>query len=479
MLRKAGVVIEENSTVLPEFFVYRCVTPPETLFKNICQLAIGGKLDIAIIEERCVVESGHIYNPLVGMSTIIPEFASIDEIVERIYSDFVRSVNLLSPCRDRLSVLLSGGLDSSIVYAVCKNLYDIKDSYSTIFPFENLVDDVEKKYALSAAEFFNSEHCLFQTDTNKYLYGFLESISTAEEPLHHLQSVLLYLLFKHGIPGNRNVIVSGEGADGIFGMSWHHWIHRWNRRKAVYKPLSMEPLFHLIKLVSRITNRGYGFVNTINAGKGINRRLDDPRNIMYSYTNYGSEDWVCDYFNVNRKNIIENKYESIRQFENNSIYDIFTVMDIITDISITKSIWSKLSEGSNKIMYYPFYNTKLLQNALSIKWETKLKEPKYILRRIAKDLHVADFIIERPKSGFGITPSKWATKGSVFEPLVPLASKCFDKSIIAHFQSIKPKSAMTFWNILNYSIWKRLCIDNEPLDVLSEELSRSISNHDH
>jgi len=81
---------------------------------------------------------------------------------------------------------------------------------------------------------------------------------------------------------------------------------------------------------------------------------------------------------------------------------------------------------------------------------SSLKEAKHILRLIAKQLCVADFIIERPKSGFGIAPSKWANKGGIFEPLIPLASKCFDKNIIRHFQSVEPKNAMTFWNILNY-----------------------------
>lgn len=46
MLRKAGVKIEENQSVLPEFFVYRYVMPPQTLYKNIEQLAAGGKLRI-------------------------------------------------------------------------------------------------------------------------------------------------------------------------------------------------------------------------------------------------------------------------------------------------------------------------------------------------------------------------------------------------------------------------------------------------
>ena len=479
MLRKAGLIIEENRDVLPEFFVYRCVTPPKTLYKNINQLTIGSKLDIALINGKCVVESEHTYNPLNVKSAAFAESASIDEITEQIFTNLCQSINFLDTCSNRLSVILSGGLDSSVLFATCKNLFGINKSYSTSYPFEDVRNDVEKEYALSAAKSFDSDHCLYQTDINEYLYGFLESISIAEEPVHHLQSVLLYLLFKKGIPGNKNIIISGEGADGIFGMSLHHWIYHWNKHKAIYKLLSIDPIFFLMKAVSRITKRGCGFISVINAGKGINRRLDDPGNIIYSFTNFGSEDWVCEYFNVSREDIIENKYESIKPFEHNSIYDIFTMMDIISDISATQSIWSKLSEGSGKILYYTFYNTELLQNAFSIKWQTKLKESKHILRRIARQLNVADFIIERPKSGFGIAPSKWVNKGGVFEPLIPLASKCFDKNIITHFQSIKPKRAMMFWNILNYSIWKRLCIDNEPLGNLCEELSRSISDLKH
>ena len=36
-------------------------------------------------------------------------------------------------------------------------------------------------------------------------------------------------------------------------------------------------------------------------------------------------------------------------------------------------------------------------------------------------------------------------------------------------QSTEPKKSMTFWNMLNYSIWKRLCIKNEPIEILLEE----------
>ena len=476
MLKEAGVIIQENTSVLPEFFVYRYITPPKTLYKNINQLLIGSKLHIALINGQCIIESEHKYNPFSFNSGISPESISTEKSVERTYTDLTQSINHLDPCRNRLSVLLSGGLDSSILFAICREAFGISKSHSTSYPFENAIDDVEKEYAASAAEAFKSDHHFYEADNNEFLYGLLEAISTAEEPLHHLQSVMFHLLFKKGLSQDKDIVISGQGADGVFGLGLHNQIYNHGNNNVVYRLLSRDPLFSIVKAASRITGRGSRFINIINRNVPIYKKLKDPSSVIYSLGNYGSEEWVCNYFNVRKKDIIKNRYESIKQFVHKSIYDVISMLDIIGDVSITQSIWSKLAEGNGKILYYPFNSSKLLNNAFSIEWETKLKQPKNILRGVARVLHIPEIIINRPKSGFGISPSKWANKGGIFDPLVPLVLKCFDKNIIMNMQSIEPKSAMTFWNILNYSIWKRLCIDNESLDVLREELSRCISD---
>ena len=95
-------------------------------------------------------------------------------------------------------------------------------------------------------------------------------------------------------------------------------------------------------------------------------------------------------------------------------------------------------------------------------------------KEIARQSNLPKFIINRPKSAFGVRSKTWSMKGGVFEPLVPLASKVFDEKQIRYMQSSDPKKAMTFWNMLNYSIWKRLCINNEPLDDLIEELNEAM-----
>ena len=101
----------------------------------------------------------------------------------------------------------------------------------------------------------------------------------------------------------------------------------------------------------------------------------------------------------------------------------------------------------------------------------KLKKPKNILRFVAHKLEIPEEIINRQKSGFGINPELWAQKDGIFESLIPLTKKFFNEEEIRKMQSSDLKKAMTYWNMLNYSIWKRLCINNEPVDTLLEEIT--------
>ncbi len=50
----------------------------------------------------------------------------------------------------------------------------------------------------------------------------------------------------------------------------------------------------------------------------------------------------------------------------------------------------------------------------------------------------------------------------------------FEEGEIRRLQVADERTAMTYWNILNYALWRRLCIDNEPLSVLEGELEESL-----
>ena len=465
LLRKAGVPIEENIDALPEFFIYRYVMPPNTLYKNINQLSLGCQLQLYIENGKCVIRSINIYNLAAENQNI----KSIFDGSKKVYEYLNESILQLSPYKDEIAVLLSGGLDSSLISKICRDNFALKTSYSSGYPFEPPWSNVEKKYAFSAAEALGINHHYYEPDSQKYLRGFLEAISLAEEPLHHLQSVLLHLLWKNEIPKNNKIILCGQGGGSVFGSNYSFYLNE-HRNEMPFRLMFTKPGINILRIISTIAGKGEQLVDIINKSTS-EFLLSDPKNPIWSWMGYGSKNWVCNYFHVNEEDIIKERYNFINRFCNRSINDIWSLYSLFSDEDMTLSIWSKLGEGNNKIIYFPFYDLALLNYVFSIPWKIKLQQPKDILRKeIGRQSNIPEFILTRPKSSFGISSRFWAKKGGIFEPLVPLASKVFDEKEMRKMQSTDPKKAMTFWNILNYSVWKRLCINNEPLEVLLEEL---------
>jgi asparagine synthetase B (glutamine-hydrolysing) len=472
LLKRAGVRIEENLDVLPEFFIYRYVMPPNTLYKNISQLSVGELLKVSPSDgnKSTIVESEG-FNPFTSRIDI--DTASDDEIAEKTLELLKESIVKLRPVKDKIAVLLSGGLDSSILSKICDDEYSLDSSYSTGYPFENSHENIEKEYAFSAARSFGLDHVYHEASEIDYFQNFIKAISSAEVPIHHLQSVMLYSLFKRGIPAIKNIVLLGEGADSISGSSLHHMFFQ--SQKIWRKLFSTSLLYQTINLASKITGKGKIFLKTIN----ISRQpfsVSDPDNIVWSLGAYGSKKWVLEYFGVNKEDIIKNRYQNIKKYENESLLDIFTLQGLFGEGYVSQSIWSKLAESQKKIAYYPFYNPELISYLFSIPWKVKLKNPKHIFREVAKKLKIPESIVSRPKSSFGLEVKGWAERGGIFEPLVPLASKVFDNEQIIRLQSSDSKKAMSFWNILNYSIWKRLFIKGEPPGVLIEELNKQFSD---
>jgi asparagine synthetase B (glutamine-hydrolysing) len=463
LLRSAGVPIKENTDVLPEFFVFRFVMPPNTLYKNIYRLFCNGQLQVKITNNKCIIKSQKLYHPPQQNKKI----TSNTESAIKLYDYLTESLKKLHFRKDELTVLLSGGIDSSILSNICKVNSLTKTSYSTKYPFEDPVFEIEKNYSLSAAQALDMNHHYYEPTNQDYLRGIIEAINNAEEPLHHLQSVLFHLLFKKGIPPEKQIIVNGQGAGTTFGSNYHLYAHN----RIFFKLLSKRPAINLLKKISKFSPRVQRNLVDILDKPFSNNSFSDPKNLIWSWMDYGSKNWVCTHFNVTENDIIRDRYKIIKNFENLSVNDIWSLYSLFGDEQISLSIWSKIGEENKKILYFPYYDQTVLDYAFSIPWKLKLKRPEGDLRKkLAHQAQIPPFIINRPKSSFGMRSDRWAEKDSIFQSMIPLASKILNEKEICAMQSSEPKKAMTFWNMINYSIWKRLWINNEPLEVLIEEL---------
>ena len=277
-------------------------------------------------------------------------------------------------------------------------------------------------------------------------------------------------MLKNAFPDNKKLIISGMGADGIFGDKF--MFNMYKSDKPFWRVLGKQPFLSLMQATANTTTKGKRFTNLLKE-KSKNRSFNDPNNMLWTGGQYGLKQWVLNEFNTTEEAIVAGRQAAMKNFENRSIYVQLEALDYLGNI--TQSIWSKLAEGNGKIMYYPYFYEPVVDVANSLDLKIKLKRPKYVLLKVAHNLGVPKFITHRKKSGFGINRKDWAVQDGPLHVLRPLIAKVFDEHKLDHIQSTDPQKAMLYWNVINYALWKRICVDGESKETLLKELQHAIN----
>lgn len=456
-LKALGVPLRENKAGLPEFFVYRYLTAPSTLFQDIFTLPLGASLRIDVGRDGKLVES--LEWP--KWFDAPPANRPAQEVVDLIREDLKMSVSNLAPRRDQVADLFSGGVDSSILYKLAHDHLGLCESHSSGYPFEDESTNVEKQYALSASKAFGSTHTYHEYSTDEYLSGLIQAVVHGETTLNHLQTVLFELMFRDGFHTDTEVIISGLGADAVFGLPVMYNYHRY---RYLLKP-AVVPLSRLaVRIVGKPKNLEVYSHHTWDTD------FANPKNGLWTMGEYGDRRWAKQYFGVEDDALVATRMNVVKQFNVRSILDAFSILDTIASVSYTQDLWGKLAQTYGMTMYFPFNSPAMLKPVYALPWEAKLAEPKRFLREVGQSIGVPNFILTRPKRGFGVGAEHWAPRGGAFEPLVRLAAPVFGEDILRQFQKPDIKPAMTFWNLINYAVWKRIWIDETPAEVLQQEL---------
>jgi len=462
-LRRAGVELAADGGVLPEVLVYRIVLPPRTLYRDVRALPAGASLEVEIGERGCQAPVVRPWVPPSGGSAPADPVAAVEERLRA-------AVDLLAPAADDLVVLLSGGLDSSVLYRLCRERFATRDTWSISNTFGG-EDDLEKPYAFSAAEALGADHHWRGVDEAGYRSAFLRALARAEEPLHHVQSVLIHEVVVGARPEGGGVVVCGEGADSVFGQELQRLIHRADRLR--YRILAHRPLRDLLRAAVRVTGRDPTFADFLGARRRGDLPLEDPRHLLWTVGAYGSAAWVREHLGAGEESLVAARRAALAHVRDRPLLDLVTLLGVLGDAASTQAIWDKLAEAAGSRMVYPFSDPDLLDLAFRLPWALKLREPKHLLREAARGLGVPAFVVERPKAGFGVHERHWARPGGAFDPFIPLAAKHVDEAWLRGLLDGDSAHAMTFWSLLNHAIWRRLAIDGEPFEDLEAELRES------
>jgi asparagine synthetase B (glutamine-hydrolysing) len=451
LLRKVGVELRENFEALPEYFTFGIIFPPRTIFTHIYQLPTGRKLFLKVTKGEVHI-TGFQDECIDTRKKRIPE----EKIVETIFNYITDSIRVLEPLTNKACFLLSGGMDSTILFKVWEYMGFNIDTYSAGYAFED--PNYEKEYAVSAAEAFDVRHENFEITEDEYKPALIDTIYRSEAPLPAMQSVLLHLLLKKYLPRHKHLVINGDHGEAM-GYKGEKYNVYYYKKSLNYKFLNfldknIHPLYNLIKARAPYYPK-------------VSCEISDPNNILWHPR--GDIEWVLDYFKTTTQDAIDNRVEVIKNFQKESLLDTIQYRIVINGAN-EDELWGKLADGNRRIFHFSYTYPPYIKYSFQIPYDIMYKTPRYFFDKIARELNVPEFILTRKKLGFN--PITKLPNG-FFDPLIQLASKIMDIETLSSMRdfNLMDNRFWTLWYSLNYSIWKRLWIKDEAKDALIEEIT--------
>ena len=200
-----------------QFMLHASVPAPFTVLRGVRKLGQGATLSIDAA--GCTTEKR--YWALRAQRPARPR--SEAEWTEAIHAALRTAVKKRSEIADvKVGVLLSGGLDSSLLVALLAEL-GVSDLMTFSVGFEDQPEERgnEFEYSDAVADYFGTRHHKYAIPNSEVLRRLPEAVDCMAEPMVSQDVVSFYLLSEQ-VSQTVKVVQSGQGADEVFaGYSWH------------------------------------------------------------------------------------------------------------------------------------------------------------------------------------------------------------------------------------------------------------------
>ena len=218
LLAGGGVDTTPDSVALHHLFSLHAVTPaPFTVLKGVRKLEQGATLSVDMRGATALRRywSLQAQRPATAKSD--------DEWREAIHEALRAAVKKRIDIADvKVGVLLSGGLDSSLLAALLAE-QGVDDLMTFSIGFEDQPEErgSEFEYSDAVAQHIGSRHHRYAIANDEVLRRLPEAVDNMAEPMFGQDAVAFYLLAEQ-VAQTVKVVQSGQGADEVFaGYAWH------------------------------------------------------------------------------------------------------------------------------------------------------------------------------------------------------------------------------------------------------------------
>jgi asparagine synthase (glutamine-hydrolysing) len=449
---------------------------PFLLQKNkrykINKLALDCYLTLGYVPgDLCILEGFHklkpanslLFNTLNGEFKVweywdIPNYESINDdidpnnLIDELEELLQNSVNLQLTADVPIGVLLSGGVDSSLITAMaCRSSKSVK-TFTIGFPGYGQKD--ESSHAELISKYFGTEHILLNAEIpNSDLI--LSLAKQFDEPMVDSSMIPTYMV-SNLVKKHCTVALGGDGGDELFGgYTSHKSFYSLSKRYQDIPLCARASISNIAKKFLPVGFKGRNYL--MNIGLDFNRDLP-----LYS-----------ELFDSNfRKKLLPNNDNTLAEIIKTNLAS--TDIDIIQRLTRTdfknylpEDILVKVDRASmmNSLeIRAPFLDYRLIEFAYTkvpTSMKTSTLDQKIILKQLAKRLLPKEFDFQR-KQGFSIPIYDWLNKSGSFRDLfwsVLRDSECiFDIKIINKLLEGQDKgysNGERIFSLVLFELWRR------------------------
>ena len=434
-----------NPEAVKTYFIYGYIPAPHSIWKSINKLPPAHYL---IYKNNKISIKKYWYLKKINSRT--KENTAINQINNMLNE----SVKLRLISDVPVGVLLSGGLDSSLITKLSSQLQ--KDILSYTVGFKSKVYD-EVEYAqilVDDLKIKNSKSILSPETFNSVLDDILYYY---DEPLGS-SSIFPTFLLMSSASKELKVALSGDGGDEVF-AGYHHY----DKFESLRKYDKLIPLFKLLlRIISKISkffsNKLVRFFQSHLEFLTLND-LDKFQNVLYSFFKMDDLKEILneDFFKkLDKQNFMQVYLKNgLKKLKDVQYLDIntFLVDQILVKVD-------RASMAHSMEVRVPFLDHNIVEYALSLNEDIifKNKRKKYILKKIAQPI-LPTKIINRRKKGFSAPVNSLGFIQQNFHVLKNaesvkdgILSENFLKKII---KTKKKNLNINIWMIIYFEMWYR------------------------
>ena len=420
----------------------------KSMLKGISKLAPAHTLTYSLLDSKYEIER---YWTLPKNNYSNTNFG-IDELALRCGQLLKDSISKQLVSDVPLGILLSGGVDSSLITALAAESGSKIKTYTVTFPGFSKFD--ESSHAQLIADYFSTQHTILEASSIEPNLLLLLA-KQYDEPMIDSSMIPTYLVSKE-IKKHCTVALGGDGGDELFGGYGHY-------DRLLYMSKQLQ---HIPKFIKHPLSIAAGFLPIGFKGKTW------FRNINTDFEN--KLPLVASYFDIDqRKHLISSNLDwkpIAEESRKNSLPNGLDLLDRATRADflnyLPEDILVKVDRASmlNSLeIRAPFLDHRIIEFAFSevpSKFKTTIKSRKILLKKLTEKLLPPAFDKQR-KQGFGVPIGLWFRKGKwnqFLKEILLLEPHPFNKKYIEYIikrHENGAENAERLFGLLLFVLWAK------------------------